>query len=26
LVFKNPDAKGKPLYSIDWIEFINGAM
>lgn len=26
LVFKNPKAGGKPLYSIDWVEFINGAM
>jgi cytochrome c len=26
LVFKNPNAGGKPLYSIDWVEFINGAM
>lgn len=26
LVFKNPNAGGKPLYSIDWVEFIHGAM
>jgi cytochrome c len=25
-VFKNPDAKNKPLFSVDWIEFINGGM
>jgi cytochrome c len=26
LVFKNPNTGGKPLYSIDWLEFINGDM
>ena len=26
LVFKNPDAKGKPLFTVDTIEFVNGAM
>lgn len=26
LVFKNPNTGGKPLFAIDWLEFINGAM
>ncbi|WP_409049420.1 ThuA domain-containing protein [Telluribacter sp. SYSU D00476] len=25
-VFKNPNAKDKPLFSINWIEFMNGSM
>ncbi len=25
-VFKNPDPKGKPLFAVDTVEFVNGAM